>query len=288
MNPLFLSLLLLFVTAIWGWSFTVMKEAVAVYGVVAFLAMRFVLGWASLRVLTPRPIPRAAWVLGGGLGLLLAAGHLLQTYALRYTTVTNTGLITGLYVVIGPLASRVLFGVRAPRVAWIAIAISMVGLAFLTGAGYAPLNRGDLLTLGGAVCFSFHLSLLDRFAKHHAAKDLALAQLGSTAAVLLVAWTLSEPLAWPTNAAVWWGIVMTGILATGVGFYVQTLAQQRLPVVRAAVILSMEPAFATLFGFLLVGERLTVVQLFGGVLMFGAVILAEVGPALRSSAGPRA
>ncbi len=280
MNPLVLTLLLLAVTAVWGWGFTLAKDAVAVYGVIAFLTMRFVLGWASLRLLTPRPIPRMAWIYGAGLGVLLAAAHLFMTFALRYTTATNTGLITGLCVVVGPLVSRLLFGVRAHRVAWIAIGISMLGLTLLTGVGPSPFNLGDLFTLAGAVCFGFHLSLLDRFAKHHAAKDLALAQLGTTAVMLLPVWALTEPLALPTSAVVWWAIAITGILGTGLGFYVQTLAQQRLPVVHIAVILSMEPAFGALFGFLLAGDRLQGVQLLGGVLMIGAVILAEVGPAL--------
>jgi len=279
MKQLSLAALLLLVTALWGWTFTVVKEAVAVYGVVAFLALRFAIGSAVLGAFSLRKVTKRSLVAGGGIGLVLAASYLFQTFGLRYTTATNCGLITGLFVIVGPLANRILFGVRTGRLFSVAIGMSILGLVFLTGAEPSLINVGDLLTLGAAVGFGLHIALLDRYARPHAAVSLTLAQTSAAAVVFLAAWPCAEPLAWPP-ADVWLALGITGVLATAAALLIQTFVQQRLSAVRTAVILTTEPLFAALFGYLLAGDRLSAIQISGAVLMLVAVAVAEIGPAL--------
>ena len=133
-----LTLLLLLVTAVWGATFVVVKAAATSYGVLNFLAVRFTIGSLAMALLAARRIDRRTLVVGIPIGVLLAAAYLLQTFGLLYTTATNGGLITGLFVVFGPLANRLLFGVRAGRVFWIAAAASIVGLYLLTGSAISP------------------------------------------------------------------------------------------------------------------------------------------------------
>jgi drug/metabolite transporter (DMT)-like permease len=264
----------------------VVQEAVGAYGVVAFLAVRFALAALVMVPLGARRATRRSWIIGGAIGLVLATAYLLQTFGIRHTSATNSGLITGLFVVSAVLWNRVLFGVRTDRVYATAIAVSVLGLALLTGVGYTSPRLGDWLTLGCAIAFGLHIALLDRHARGQAASALALAQLTTAALVFLVAWPLGEPLRFPP-LAVWPAILLTAVVASAGGFTIQTAAQRRLPAVRVALILAMEPVFAAVFGRLLAGDRLTVVQLAGGALMVAALLAANVHQARTASEDER-
>src|ERR671915_2299721 len=108
------TLLLVLVTAVWGWTFVVVQDAISAYGVLGFLALRFALASVALAPLL-REMTRRTLLVGAGIGLVLAMGYLFQTLGLLYTTPTNSGLITGLFVVFAPLTARAFFGVRVPR-----------------------------------------------------------------------------------------------------------------------------------------------------------------------------
>jgi drug/metabolite transporter (DMT)-like permease len=267
--------LLLLVTVVWGWTFPVVKDAVADYGVVAFLATRFAMAAVVLAPMGLRRATRGSWRTGAGIGLVLVAAYLFQTFGIRHTSATNSGLITGLFVVFAPLWNRLLFGVRTDRVFAGAIGVSVLGLALLTGAGAGPPTLGDGLTLGCAILFGLHIALLDRYSREYDPWALVLAQVAVTAVVLGIAWPLSEPLTAPSGA-VWGALLLTGLAATAGGFTIQTAAQRHLPAVRVAVILTMEPVFATIFGRMLAGDRLGPVQLAGGALMVVALLIANI------------
>ena len=202
--------------------------------------------------------------------MVLAAAYLLQTFGLHSSTATNTGLITGLFIVFTPLANRVLFGVPTSRMLWAAIAVSLCGLVLLTGSGPQGLQPGDPLTLGCAACFGLHVALLDRYSKGHRAVTLAAGQLAAAAVLFACVWAIQGPLVWPP-AKVWPALLLTGGIATAAAFFVQTYVQQRLSAVETGMIILTEPIFAAVFGHLLEGERLGPLQIVGGVLMVAAV-----------------
>jgi len=284
-DVLALSGLLLLVTLVWGGTFPVVKDAVAAYGVMGFLAVRFALAAVAMLPVGLRYATRGSWRTGGAIGLVLAAAYLLQTFGIRYTSATNNGLITGLFVVFAPLWNRVLFGVRTDRIFAGAIAASVCGLVLLTGAGVAPPTIGDALTLGCAVCFGLHIALLDRHAREHSPWALALAQLAVAAAAFTLVWPMVEPLRLP-SAPVWGALLLTGLVASAGGFTTQTAAQRRLPAVRVAVILTMEPVFATLFGRALADDRLGALQLAGGAVMVIALLVANIHQARNGPTQP--
>src|ERR687890_2452016 len=109
------TLLLVLVTAVWGWTFVVVQDAISAFGVLGFLALRFTLASLALSPILLSGITRRTLLVGGGIGLVLAMGYLSQTLGLLYTTPTNSGLITGLFVVFAPLADRLLFGANLSR-----------------------------------------------------------------------------------------------------------------------------------------------------------------------------
>jgi drug/metabolite transporter (DMT)-like permease len=277
MKRLALSALLLAIVAVWGWTFTLMKGAVASYGVVSFLAVRYVIGTLSIGAFSARRANRDTFRVGGAIGGVLAMAYLFQTLGLRYTTPTNTGLITGLFVVFAPVANRICFGVRTGPLLWAAIGASIVGLALLSGAGSHGVRWGDLLTLVGAAWFGLHIALLDRYAKHYDAAGLALGQLTSATLIFLALWPFVEPIAWPAPD-VWIALLVTGMVATAVAFYVQTFVQQRLSAVETALIVLTEPVFAAVFAYWLAGDRLSGLQIVGAAIIFAGMFAAEIVP----------
>src|SRR5215216_4867568 len=116
------TLLLVGVTAVWGWTFVVVQDAISAFGVLGFLALRFALASAALSPILLSGVTRRTLLVGGGIGLVLAAGYLFQTLGLLYTTPTNSGLITGLFVVFAPLADRLLFGASISQQVVLAVA----------------------------------------------------------------------------------------------------------------------------------------------------------------------
>lgn len=274
------TLLLVGVTAVWGWTFVVVQDAISGFGVLGFLALRFALASVALSPILLSGITRRVLLVGGGIGLVLAMGYLFQTLGLLYTTPTNSGLITGLFVVFAPLADRVLFGVSASRQTIVAVVLSLLGMALLAGGGPEGVNPGDLLTLLCAAALGVHIALLSRYAAGHDAGGLTFAQILAMALLFAVLWPFTGELALPPPE-VWVALLITGLLASAGAFYVQTFVQQRLPAARTAIILTMEPAFAVFFGYWLAGDRLVAVQIFGAVLILSAVFVGEVAPVLR-------
>ena len=274
------TLLLVAVTAVWGWTFVVVQNAISLYGVIPFLAARFVLASAVLAPIYATKLTPRALLVGGGIGVVLAAGYLFQTMGLLFTTPTNSGLITGLFVVFAPLADRLLFGASISRQVILAVTLSLVGMVLLAGGGPEGANWGDLLTLLCAAALGLHIALLSRYASYHDAGALTLAQILAMALLFGLAWPLSSPVSLPPPG-VWVALLVTGLFASAGAFLVQTTVQQHIPAARTAIILTMEPVFAALFGYWLAGDRLVAVQIIGALLILSALVIGEVVPVLR-------
>jgi drug/metabolite transporter (DMT)-like permease len=274
------TLLLVLVTAVWGWTFVVVQDAISAFGVLGFLALRFALASVALSPILLSGVTRRTLLVGAGIGLALAMGYLFQTLGLLYTTPTNSGLITGLFVVFAPLADRIFFGTRASRQTIVAVALSLVGMVLLTGGGPEGVNPGDLLTLLCAAALGLHIALLSRYAAGHDAGGLTFAQILAMAILFAAIWPVFGTVSLPPPE-VWVALLITGLLASAGAFYVQTFVQQRLPAARTAIILTMEPAFAAFFGYWLAGDRLIAVQVLGAALILSAVFVGEVMPVVR-------
>lgn len=255
------------------------RDAVHQFPVLAFLAMRFAL---AAVLLSPAAF-RGSGNIGAGLapGVLLAAGYLAQTLGLRFTTASKAGLLTGLFVVLTPAMAFVLWRTRPRVVTFAAVLAALVGTALLvvpgsTGHGSQEVG-GDLLEILTALLFSAHILLLARLAPGKDASQMAFAQMG-VAAVIFSAGAASTGGFPAPSASVWIAVAITGVLASAIAFWVQTLVQQRVPAVRVAVILASEPAFATFFGFLLAGDRFGIWQGAGAAIILAAIALHEIFP----------
>lgn len=273
------TLLLVGITAVWGWTFVVVRDAIALYGVLPFLAVRFALAAAALAPFSVPKLTRRTLLVGGGIGVVLAAAYLFQTLGLLFTTPTNSGLITGLFVVFAPLADRIFFGASFSRQVIVAVVMSLLGMVLLAGGGPEGINSGDILTLVCAAALGLHIALLSRYAAGHDAASLAFAQILAMAALFAVAWPVFEPVTLPPSG-VWIALLVTGLVASAGAFWVQTFVQQRIPAARTAIILTMEPVFAAFFGYWLAGDRLVAIQILGAALILSALVVGEVLPVL--------
>jgi drug/metabolite transporter (DMT)-like permease len=271
--------LLVGITAVWGWTFVVVRDAIALYGVLPFLAVRFALAAGALAPFSVPKLTRRTLLVGGGIGVVLAAAYLFQTLGLLFTTPTNSGLITGLFVVFAPLADRILFGASFSRQVIVAVVMSLLGMVLLAGGGPEGINSGDILTLVCAAALGLHIALLSRYAAGHDAASLAFAQILAMAALFAVAWPVFEPVTLPPSG-VWIALLVTGLVASAGAFWVQTFVQQRIPAARTAIILTMEPVFAAFFGYWLAGDRLVAIQILGAALILSALVVGEVLPIL--------
>jgi drug/metabolite transporter (DMT)-like permease len=268
---------LIAVTAVWGVTFVQVKDAVALYPLFAFLAVRFAIATLTLAVPGAGRVRTLGRVgMGGGalLGLLLAAGYALQTAGLERTTVSGTGFITGMYVVLTPLIALALFRSRITSAAWAGVAVSTVGLALLSGV-HAGSAAGDLLVLAAAVVYSLQIVLMERLAPRYDAVAFTLVEMGAACVGLGVVALARSELGMPHGWTVWGALLVTGVFASALAFLVQTWAQRRTSATRTALAFAMEPVFAALFGITLAGDRLGALGWAGCAAIMAGIVLAE-------------
>ena len=282
-------LALIAVTAVWGYTFVPMKDAIALYPLFAFLAVRFLI--ASLVLAVPaaprlRTLGRPGWTAGVSLGLLLGLGYALQTAGLERTTVSSAGFITGLYVVFTPLLGLLLFRTQVGRIVWLGVALSVGGLALLSGVGVGD-PRGDLLVLLGSAAYSLQIVLMERYAPRYDAVAFTQAEMLAAFAGFAVVAVARGQLELPSGWTVWYALLVTGIFASALGFLVQTWAQRRISASRTAIAFAMEPVFAGIFGFWLAGDRLGAIGWTGCALIMAGILVAEpeAGRTLRRLVG---
>lgn len=273
------------VTAVWGWTFVLVKDAISQYPVAPFLALRFALAVVVMLPIARHFPGRRALRVGGIIGIAVALGYALQTYGMQDTSPGVAGLITGLFVVFTPLIDH-FFGARIPPRTVAAVATALLGTALLAGTGGGPVvSAGDLLVLAGAVFFAVQIVLLSRLGPGLSAADLAAVQM----AVCFVVFSAGGSTTFRApSGIVWFAVVITGVFASALAFFLQALAQKHLSATRAALIMAMEPAWALFFAVILTGERLNAVQGVGAGLVLLAVAGHEAVPLLSGGDGSSA
>jgi len=261
------------VTAVWGWTFVVVKNAIAEYPTLPFLQLRFILAFLVMAVLVRRLPTRRELLVGLVAGGVLAGGYLTQTVGLSLISPGNAGLITGLLVLFTPLLDRV-FGVPLKRRTIIAVIVAVIGIGMLTG-GPSGFGLGDVLVIVCAVLFALHIVLLSRWSPGLRSAPLAMVQMGACALIFSAGGT--STLRMPSTD-VWIAIVITGVFASALAFYIQTWAQAHIDASRTALIIAMEPAWAVAAAVVLAGQRFGLLQAGGAALVLAAIVGHELAP----------
>ena len=271
------TLALVLVTAVWGYTFVPVQQALETFPLFSFLAARFFVSSAVLGPFAWRPLrstPRAGVLAGLGLGLMLALAYGLQTAGLELTTVASTGFITGLYVVFTPLIALAAFGTRVPLAGWIGVALALAGLLLLFGVPHGSV-LGNLLVLGNALAQALQIAAMERFAPRYDPRVLTFLQMSVTFGVFLVVAAVTGEIELPDTAQAWYAIAVTGVFAGALGYLVATWVQARTTAARAALIFTLEAPFAALFGVVLLSEHLGWLGWTGCAVMLAGIALAE-------------
>lgn len=265
------------VTVVWGVTFVQVQDAIALYPMFAFLAVRFSI---SALVLAPfafrslRQLPRSGYVVGLGVGSLLATAYAFQTAGLALTTVASTGFITGLYVVFTPLLALAFFGTSVPRALWLGISLALVGLLLLNGVPGGS-TLGNLLVLANAVFQALQITALERYAPRYDPRALTFLQMATSALGFIVIAVALGDLEMPEGRTVWSALLITGVFAGALGYLIATWVQARTTAARAALVFTLEAPFAALAGVLLADEVLGWAGWAGCAVMMAGILVAE-------------
>jgi drug/metabolite transporter (DMT)-like permease len=278
-------LLLVLNTLFWGVTFVVIKDALADISPLYFNAVRMLLAALCLAGIYWRQllrVDRATLWAGAALGFFLWAGYEFQTSGLVLTTPSKSAFLTGVHVVLVPVFLSLIWHRKVNHWTVIGVLAAFFGLYLLTvpaGEGVfdvSSVNRGDLLTLGCAVAFAFHIIFLGRFTKKHAFEQIAVLQTAFAAAFM---WITVPVLEHPH--AIWgprviWAVIVTAVLCTAVAFSIQSWAQQFTPPTHTALIFALEPVFAWLTSYVVLHERLGGRAALGAAIILGGILLSEL------------
>ncbi len=276
------------VAVVWGTTFVVVKQSLTGISTVYFLAIRFWLASFFLALIFIRPLRRAGLhettrgLAGGAIaGIFLWLGYMLQTFGLKFTTAGKSGFLTGLYIAVVPLIGAVVYRRRAHPSELLGIGLAVAGMAILTLPGLEPhtlqLNKGDLLTIGCAVAFAFHLLTLGFMSQRACYEGVALGQI-LCAALLSTVSLAFEPPSVMWNPQILFALLLTSLFATALAFALQTWGQRYTTATRTAVIFALEPVFALVTAVLFGGEKLTWPAVLGGGTILAAILAVELKP----------
>ena len=269
--------------AIWGATFVIVKDAVEALPPLRFVGWRFLAAGLLLLPFVHRHLrQKKIWIAGILVGLAMFVGFSLQTWALTQTTPARVAFLTGLSVVMVPLAGFLIQRRIPCRATLTGVILAMGGLTFWTGPGTSGFGAGDLAGLGCAVGFAAQILLLGRYSKEHHPFALLAVECLAVAALALPLGLMLEPAGDMRDPAVLRGMAISIVLATIVAFGIQNWAQRRVSPTRTGLILILEPVFAAFTSAALGRERLDLRAWVGAALILAGMLIAELSPRDRS------
>jgi len=283
------NLLLLLTALIWGTAFVAQSVGAGYVGPFTFNCARSVLGGLVLipvifvldkAGITHRPQTKAerkTLTLGGiCCGTALAVASAFQQLGVARTTVGKAGFITALYILIVPLLGWLFLKKKVGRLVWIGVGLALVGMYLLCMTESLSVSFGDLLVLVCAFCFSIHILVIDYFSPKADGVRLSCIQFFTAAVVSGILMLLFEQPSFEAVLGAALPIAYAGIMSSGVAYTLQVVAQRDTDPTVASMLMSLESVFALLAGWVLLNQALSVKELCGAVLVFCAIILAQL------------
>jgi len=279
-------LLLLLITSIWGTTFALTKLALDDCSVFFFMFIRFLIAFVLMYIFLGKHLHKIEkWNFKNGviLGILFAGGYLLQTVGLKYTSVTKSAFITGMSVVLTPFAFK--FVIKKPIKAWqwVGVIISFIGLWIFTNPTIDNINIGDVFTLISTIFWALYLTYMDVYTKditkYEHTIQLVFMQFLIAAPIGLIGHFAFDMANFKfhltSNLIV--ALLYNGILASIILTIIHTSVQKYTTPVKAALIFTTEPVFATILAIIIISEIVTFREITGGIIIISAVIVSELG-----------
>jgi drug/metabolite transporter (DMT)-like permease len=278
LHPLIASFALILATALWGSSFAVTQVVVTQMDLISGMFFRALIAVSVLVALKPTSITKLSKVeLKNSIiiGVFLGSGYLLQSWGLQYTTATASGFIAGMFVVFTPLVAAIFFREKIANFTWIAIAVSLSGLALLTlrGVGF---GFGESITLVTAIMWSLQITFLSRWGKSEIAWAMTTIQMMVVTGMSFLLANLFGSFEIPPTE-LWDELIYLGAGAGALALLLQTWGQSQVSAVRSALIFTLEPVWGAFFSVLIVSDVLTLPIILGGGLIISAMLISEFG-----------
>lgn len=270
--------LMVLVAMIWGITFVLVKDALADIGPFLFLGIRFILAFLVLALLSYRSIKKVkdtTLAAGSLIGFFLFIGYVFQTVGLQYTSSSNAGFITGVSVVLVPIMIAIKNREMPSWQTSLTVIMAAIGLFLLSvPAGKLSLGYGDFLILICALGFALHIVFVDHYSHRHNAVAITGIQILFVGILCMIIGLLNEP--WPQHfsSITISAIIVTSVFATSMAFLLQNYLQKFSTPTRFAVVLTSEPVFAALAGFVWAGEILSRRAYIGAGLILLAMLLS--------------
>lgn len=281
------SMLLLLTAIIWGVAFVAQSDGMnyvepftfngvrSIIGAITLLPLVLVMGKREQTDRKAKENPRLLWIGGICCGIFLGVASALQQWGVLYTSVGKAGFITTFYIILVPLFG-LFIGRRCGLFVWIGVIFALCGLYLLCITESFTVNRGDLLVFLCAICFSFQILAIDYFAPKVSAVKLSCIQFLVSGILNCIAMVLTESPDLHSLLAAWQPLLYAGVMSCGVAYTLQIVGQKGLNPTIAAMLMSLESVVSVLAGMLLLNQRLSGREVAGCVLMFIAIILAQL------------
>ncbi len=208
-------------------------------------------------------------------GAVLFVASSFQQFGVAETTVGKAGFITALYIVIVPLLG-VFLKKKIPWSVWVSVGLATVGMYLLCITEGFQISRGDICVFLCAVCFSFHILVIDYVSPRADGVVISCVQFFTAGLLSAAAAVMTEEPSSSSILAAWAPVLYAGVMSCGVGYTLQVVAQKNTDPVLASLILSLESVFSLLAGWVILGQKLSPKELGGCVLVFAAIILAQI------------
>ena len=284
------SLILILTSFIWGMCFSAQSNASQYIGPFTFVCIRSMMTSAILFAAYPlfakhdKKVSSADAkvytkkkyiILGAVLGAILVCASFLQQSGLRYTTAAKSGFITALYIVLIPVIG-LFMGRKTGKLVWIGVAVSLAGLCLLCLQNDLSVNIGDLITLGCALVFSFHIIVIDKYAGDMNSVLLSAIQFGVGALITLPMMLIMEKPQLGSIMACFGSILYAAVMSGAVGYTLQFVGQKYTEPTLASLLMCLESVFASIGGWILLGQKLSPREIFGCALMLAASMIAQL------------
>lgn len=278
--------IMILIMAFWGLSFSLTKPILKDIEIFNFMALRFLIGGGILAVilLLIGNLKITREQLFGGIitGTVLFCAFTFHTIGLKYTSVAKNAFIVGSSVIFVPFIATYIRKEKQSKLTWLGTYMAMLGLALVTLEGpQGGINFGDLMTLVGSIILAYYILLVEEYVKKYDAKVIATIQISVVGVLSLIVSLVIETPTISMSSEAWKGMLFLGVVCTAVAYLVSNITQKYIPASNMALICTLEPIFAALFGWMFLSEIIGLQAVIGGIIIMISVVMPSMGIVIK-------
>ena len=283
-------IILLLTSIMWGGGFIATEFSLGSMTPLQVMTIRFLIATiilCSVFFNKLKQISKSTLKKGTLAGFFLFVGFVFQTVGLKYTTVSNNAFLSAIAVIFVPIIG-IFLGRKIDRYGIIGTILTVIGIAFLTINGsLASINIGDVLPILGAMFYAIQILLVDMFAKEEDVTVFTIVQITMCFLFSLITMLIRGDLSFNITFNSGGGVIYLAVFSTAIGLFLQVLGQKSTTETRAAIIMSTESVFGTIFAIILLNQALTIKVIIGCIIIFIAIIISEVKPFAKKQKNKR-